>query len=157
MGGSGGSPDCRPYTSPASCAQNPTGQIPTQTVAAFHVAISQRWLLCGTTSIFGNSRGDIGLEITPEGLWYRLYPGAGGSAVRGSGFDEEGKWETVSAGGPGDPQPYQLNFHILASGMIATRPSFAATPRAMRLNNNGVFIANYVLDASVPSGGVRCP
>jgi hypothetical protein len=125
---------------------------------AFRNAIAHRWLLCGKQSIFGQDKGDIGLEILPEGVWYKLYPGPGGSTVRGAGFDEEGKWEIIPiSSGPGDIQPYQLNFNIFGSGSIYTHPVFSATPVAMRLNNNGVFVGNYLLDPSVPMGTSRCP
>ena len=152
--GAGGT-DCPAYTSPAICSQNPTGQVATPSVDAFRAAISQRWLLCGTTSIFKRDGRDIGLEITADGHWYRLFLGPGGSTVRGAGFDEEGAWDTIMVGT--DTQPYQLNFTIFGSGMIYTRPALAETPRAMRLNNNGVLIGNYVLDPSVPTGSSRCP
>jgi len=153
--GGGGANDCRAPTSPAVCTLNPTGQFATPNLDAFRAAISQRWLLCGTQSIFSPSGRDIGLEITTDGHWYRLFLGSGGGTVRGAGFDEEGTWDTVTVGD--GTQPYQLNFHIFGSGMIYTRPALAETPRAMRLNNNGVLIGNYVLDPSVPSGGNRCP
>jgi hypothetical protein len=79
--------------------------------------------------------------------------------VRGAGFDQEGKWDTIVVGTPGvDPQPFQLNLSIFGTnGTLYTRPVFAATPPVMRLNNTGVLIANYVLDPSVPVGGTRCP
>ena len=153
--GGGGATDCRPRTSPTVCTLNPSGQFATPNLDAFRAAISQRWLLCGTQSIFSPSGRDIGLEITTDGHWYRLFLGSGGGTVRGAGFDEEGTWDTVTVGD--GTQPYQLNFHIFGSGMIYTRPALAETPRAMRLNNNGVLIGNYVLDPSVPSGGNRCP
>ena len=165
LGGQGGAGSsgvdagaCRPYSAPAVCSQNPTGEVITQTMDAFRNAIAKRWFLCGMQSIFGQNQGDIGLEISPDGVWYKLYPGPEASAVRGAGFDQEGKWEIITvSSGPGDIQPYQLNFDIFGSGTIITHPAFASTPAAMRLNNNGVFVGNYVLDPSVPVGASRCP
>src|SRR5262249_15219974 len=42
------------------------------------------------------------------------------------------------------------------SGTVIPAPVFASTPRAMRLDNNGVFVGNYVIDPTVPVGNVRC-
>jgi hypothetical protein len=155
MGGSGDTAACRPFIPPSICSQNPVGQVATPNLDAFRAAISQRWVLCGKMSIFRTDGRDIGLEITADGHWYRLFLGPGGSTVRGAGLDEEGSWDTVTVGN--ESQPFQLNFTIFGSGMIYTRPVLAVTPRAMRLDNNGVLIGNYVLDASVPTSSGRCP
>jgi hypothetical protein len=141
---------------PPQCSQNPSGQVVTRTLDAFTAAISARWVLCGTESVFGKNGGDAGLEITSDGHWYKLYPAVGGGLVRGAGFDQEGTWDTVLVPQvPNDPQPFQLNLYFLGGGYIVPHPALAATPRAMRLNNNGVFSATYVL-LNVPVGTVRC-
>ena len=154
--------DCRPYSPPNVCSQNRTGNVITLTKQAFSDAIAHRWLLCEKPSIFGRDGDDIGLEILPDGTWYKLYLGHEGSTVRGAGFDQEGKWEMILVpsgnGSLGDSnQPYQLNFNIFGSATLITHPALASTPIAMRLSNNGVFVGNYVLDSSVPEGTARCP
>jgi hypothetical protein len=149
--------DCRPYTSPLVCSQNPSGEVVTQTLDAFRAAISARWLLCGRQSIFAVKGGDIGLEITVEGRWYKLYAARGGGTVRGAGFDEEGTWEAITVPrSSNDAQPFQLDFSILGSGAIYTHPALAGAPSAMRLHN-GVLRGDYVLDQTVPVGIARCP
>jgi hypothetical protein len=50
--------------------------------------------------------------------------------------------DTSAFNGPGS---YQLNLNS-ARGSVITHPAWAAWPRKMRLNNNGVFVADYVLD-----------
>jgi hypothetical protein len=130
----------------------------TQTLDVLRAAISHRWLLCGNQSVFGQSGGDNGLEITPDGHWYKLYPAVGGGTVRGAGFDEEGTWTAqLVSSVPSDPEPFELDMEIFGGGGIGAYPALASTPQAMRLNNNGVFTGNYVLDANVPVGTVRCP
>ena len=102
-------------------------------------------------SVFASDGGDVGLEITPDNHWYKLFPAQGAATVRGAGFDEEGTWTSLDLG-----DHFQVNFDIFGSGTVITAPVFASTPRAMRLNNNGVFVGNYVIDPTVPTGSVRC-
>jgi hypothetical protein len=116
-------------------------------------AMVHRWILCGAhESAFGVDGGDIGLDITSDNHWYKVYLGENGSTVRGAGFDEEGTWEALDLG-----DHYQVNFSIMGSGTVLTAPAFAASPAAMRLDNSGVFRGDYVLDPSIPAGDARCP
>jgi hypothetical protein len=139
----------------SECAQNPTGPVHPHSIDEFAAAISGRWLLCSDhESVFGRDGGDVGLEIQPDAHWYKLYPAQGGGTVRGAGFDEEGTWEAINVG-PASDYP-QLNFDIFGGGAVITLPVLASMPRAMRLDNNGVFRATYVIDASVPTGQARC-
>jgi hypothetical protein len=121
---------------------------------ALRQAISGRWILCGHQSVFGVDRGDIGLEITPDNHWYKLYEAEGFGTIRGAGFDEEGTWTALNVGE--DSSTPQLNLDIFGSGTVITSPVLASMPRAMRLNNNGVFVGNYVIDPTFPMGSVRC-
>jgi hypothetical protein len=114
-------------------------------------AMTGRWLLCGDESVFAADGGDVGLEISADNHWYKLFPAQGGATIRGAGFDEEGTWTSLDLG-----DHFQVNFEIFGSGTVITAPVFASTPRAMRLNNNGVFVGNYVIDPTVPTGSVRC-
>jgi len=41
------------------------------------------------------------------------------------------------------PGTYQLNLSIDGSGTVITIPVFAEQPAVVRLNNNGVFVADY--------------
>jgi hypothetical protein len=115
-------------------------------------AMVGRWLLCGHESVFAVDGGDIGLEITADQHWYKLFTAQGAATIRGAGVDEEGTWTALDLG-----DHIQVNFQILGSGTVITAPVFASTPRAMSLDNNGVFVGNYVIDPTVPTGSVRCP
>ena len=75
----------------------------------------------------------------------------GAAAIRGAGWDEEGTWTALDLG-----DHFQVNFNISGSGTVITAPVFASTPRAIRLDNNGVYVGNYVIDPNIPTGSVRC-
>jgi len=135
----------------ALCSQNPTGPIALNSMSDVLDAMTGRWLLCGDESVFAAGGGDVGLEITADNHWYKLFPAQGAATIRGAGFDEEGTWTSLDLG-----DHFQVNFDIFGSGTVITAPVFASTPRAMRLNNNGVFVGNYVIDSTVPTGSARC-
>jgi len=115
-------------------------------------AMAGRWVLCGNQSVFADNGGDVGLEITTDNHWYKLFPAQGATTIRGAGFDEEGTWEALDVG-----DHFQVNFNVFGSGFIITAPVFASTPQAMRLNNEGVFVGNYVIDPTIAVGSARCP
>jgi hypothetical protein len=103
------------------------------------------WALCGTTSVFGTQ--EAGFSFVADGTWYKLYS-RGGQLVRGLGVDEQGTWAIIDASvmnGPGS-EP-QLNLTLAGGGGIGLFPAFATNPRKMRLNNEGVYVADYVLAA----------
>jgi hypothetical protein len=135
----------------ALCSQNPTGPIALNSLPDVLAAMTGRWVLCGDESVFAADGGEVGLEITADNHWYKLFPSQGAATIRGAGFDEEGTWTSLDLG-----DHFQVNFDIFGSGTVTTAPVFASTPRAMRLNNNGVFVGNYVIDPTVPTGSVRC-
>ena len=147
----GGRPTCDGQPASSLCSQNPTGPVAVHTMSDLLAAMPGRWLLCGNESVFARNGGDVGLEITADNHWYKLYPAEGAATVRGAGFDQEGTWTALDLG-----DHIQVNFDIFGGGTIATAPVFAAMPQAMRLNNEGVFVGNYVIDPSVPAGTLRC-
>ncbi len=148
-------PICAPLPASPLCSQSPTGTITVQSMSDLVAAMTGRWILCGNESVFAVDGGDIGLEITADNHWYKLYEAQGGTTIRGAGWDQEGTW-TALAVGDGFGDHFQVNFDISGSGTVITAPVFASTPQAMRLDNNGVFVGNYVIDPSVPTGSVRC-
>jgi hypothetical protein len=126
------------YTPPATCAQNPTPEPQPPGVDGMRAAISGKWALCNTPSTFGTS-DEGGLEITSAGEWFKLYPNPAGELVRGQGFEKQGTYSLIDLGGF-----VQLNLEIAGSGTVITSPQIGSTPRALRLNNNGVFEGRYV-------------
>ena len=134
------------------CSQDTMGPLMPQTMEEYTAAISGRWLLCGNhESVFAVDGGDIGLEITPDHHFYKLYPAQGGATIRGAGAGEEGTWSSLGVS--------QLNLQVagIEYGLVITAPVLTSTPRTMYLDNNGVFRGTYVIDASVPTGASRCP
>jgi hypothetical protein len=132
-----------PATPPAACALTPHGQRKACSVAEFRDLFVGTWLACSSPSVFGTT-DDVGLEITPDGHWYKLVADANGNAVPASGWGHEGSWETVDTSVENGPCAYQVNLNIDGSGGVITFPDFAETPDVMRLDNEGVFAANYV-------------
>ena len=122
-------------------------------MSALLAALPGRWVLCGHKSIFAVDGGDIGLEITSDNHWYKLFAAPGAATVRGAGPNEEGTWRAIDLLG----DHVQVSFDIMGSGTIPTAPLFGSMLRTMHLNNNGVFKGDYVIDPSVPTGSVRCP
>jgi hypothetical protein len=139
----------------SECSENPTGPVIPHTTEEFAAAVTGRWLLCSDhESVFGRDLGDVGIEITPDNHWYKLYPAQGSGVLRGAGFDEEGTWQSTGVSATNDHP--QLNLNIFGGGMIFTLPDLASTPRAIRLNNEGVLEATYVIDDGIPTGDARC-
>jgi hypothetical protein len=134
------------------CSPAPAGLVGAGSMSDLLATLPGRWLLCGHESVFGVDGGDVGLEITADNHWYKLFAAQGAATVRGAGSGEEGTWDALDLG-----DHIQVDFDILGSGGIATAPLFASTPRAMRLDNNGVFVGNYVIDPTIPMGSLRCP
>lgn len=131
--------------SSAACTAPPTGMPPVTTLAQFRGQVAGRWVLCSTDAVFGHrAAGEVGLEITADGHWYRLIASDGGPAMRGAGWELEGTWTALHVGSGDDPQPFQLNLETHGGGTVITRPAFALAPRAMRLDNEGYFIGDYV-------------
>lgn len=144
-------PFCSAPPASALCSQNPTGSIAVNSISDLLAALTGRWLLCGNESVFAVDGGDIGLDITADNHWYKLFAAEGAGTIRGAGANEEGTWTALDLG-----DHFQVNFDISGSGTVITAPEFASTPRAMHLDNNGVFRGDYVIDPTVPTGSVRC-
>jgi len=147
----GNAPACDVPPQSSLCSQNPAGSVAVGSVADLLATMPGRWLLCGSESVFAVNGGDVGLEITADNHWYKLFAAEGGATVRGAGFDEEGTWTAFDEG-----DHIQVNFDIFGSGTVITAPVFASAPRSMRLDNNGVFVGNYVIDPTIATGSVRC-
>ena len=127
------------YVPPNSCAAPESNILgPVATIGELHALLLGEWLLCGATSVFG-SKDEIGIELIADGQWFKLYPDGNGGVQRGQGPDRQGTFEALDNG-----DAVQLNL-TLASGVGAiTTPQFSINPRKVRLNNNGVFKADYV-------------
>jgi hypothetical protein len=127
------------------CAQHELPVAQGSTQQAFVQMLVGDWALCEATSVFGTH--EAGLSIVADGTWYKLYP-SGVALTRGQGFDQQGTWTVIDTSIENGPtNQFQLNLNIAGSGTVSAFPAFAINPRKMRLNNNGVFVADYVFAA----------
>jgi len=76
--------------------------------------------------------------------WTKLTRGDDGQLRAAGGWDQEGSWEVIDTSLFNGPGAYQVNLNIDGSGTVITHPIFAEQPAVVRLNNNGVFVADYV-------------
>jgi len=114
-------------------------QPPTQ--AAFEQEIEHDWQLCKPPSVFGSN--EAGIEITADHHWAKLGRDAAGRFVRLQGWGNQGTWQSTGYSMTSSPH-WQLNLQIDGSGTVITEPIFAAAVPKMRLNNNGVYVADYL-------------
>jgi len=66
---------------------------------------------------------EIGLELTQDGQWYKLYPDGAGGLERGHGLDHEGTYELLYEG-----DHIQMNMAISGGGFIYIVPSSRPIP-----------------------------
>ena len=124
-----------------ACQKQPQGNRATPTEAAFHELLVGTWLLCDPVSVFGTA--DAGLVIHADFTWQKLLRTDSGELVPSSAWEQSGSWESLDTSGMNGAGIFQLNIAVDGSGMIYTHPVFAIEPDVMRLNNNGVFVADY--------------
>jgi len=127
----------------SKCASVRQGERLTPTLADFQTAVFGDWGLCKSPSTFGTT-DEVGLEITPDQRWHKLMAAGGLSVTLGIGWGNEGSWEIIDTSIMNGPGVFQLNLNIDGSGTVITIPVFAQSPDIMRLDNNGVFVADYV-------------
>lgn len=126
----------------ALCAQSGVVIAQPAPQQALTSALAGNWALCEQTSVFGTQ--EAGLSITADGNWYKLSV-SGGVPTPETGFDNQGTWTLYDVNGDsGSGQAFQLNLDIAGSGTVITFPAFTTGPHKMRLNNEGVFVADYV-------------
>lgn len=123
-------PDILVSYPPAACTAD--GGTPTApaTLDAFRTLLVGRWLTC-SGSAFGTT-DEVGVEITADGAWYKLYPGSvpGATVVRGHGFEREGSWG-IQGGTAGTL--LQVDFAIWGDGTAHDHATFTTDPRQMHL------------------------
>lgn len=127
----------------AACDVQPQGTRDTPTEAEFRELLVGRWLLCDSASVFGTT-DEVGLIIHADFTWQKLLRDEQGNLVAASAWEQSGDWESIDTSDMNGPGSFQLNLHVDGSGTIYTHPVFAVEPSVMRLDNNGVFIADYL-------------
>jgi len=125
------------------CSTAPRGSLKPDTNEAFQDLIVGSWLLCSPESTFG-TKDEQGLVLYADYRWAKLFDQGDGELVPGVGWGVEGTWESLDTSGFNGPGVYQLNLNIDGSGTVITTPVLAEEPAHMRLDNNGVFVGDYV-------------
>jgi hypothetical protein len=122
-----------PMTLPPGACTNPLQDIEhPATMSDVEGILLGKWLSCGGSMFAGTD--DIGIEITADGLWYKLFPGATpGTGVRGGGFGHQGTWELIGTSDMNGPGSFQLNLKIAGSGTTIGHPTFFQNPRSVRM------------------------
>jgi len=138
-------PDRASYLPPAACNAAETGTaIGTPSSAELMIDLMVgTWLICTPQSVFGTA-DEIGIEVSTDGRWYKLYPDGSGGTRRGGGFDGGGTWTTQWNGATA-----QLNLELTGGGMMITHPAFTDAPRRVRLHNSGLSSGDYVRNDSL--------
>jgi hypothetical protein len=131
-------------TRPAACDAPPSGAWQPTTQAEFTQKILGTWLVCSTPTVFGTT--EDGLLISPDGHWAKLERTASGTLTALSGWGNEGTWQVLDDSAMNGKPTYQLNLAIDGRGTVITVPTISlSSPERIRLDNNGVFQADYVL------------
>jgi hypothetical protein len=123
----------------ANCSVPEPGVLVPQDESGFLQHLVGTWLLCRAPSVFGTN--EVGIEIPADGQWSKLTRISSGQLVRIPGWGNQGTWE-IDAGVT--QSPFQVNFQIHGSGTVYTQPVFSSAAPKMRLNNEGVDIADHV-------------
>ena len=84
------------------------------------------WIRCSGPSFAGDLVDDVGIEVTSDGHFYRVFELPDGSLARATGADQEGTWQFIGG---------QLNWSLLGSGTAMTHPKFYTEPTMMYLEN----------------------
>jgi hypothetical protein len=128
------------------CAASEGAENQPTTQADFESRLEHAWLLCDPPSVFGT--GEAGLELRPDHRWSKLTRGSGGRYLRMTGWGNEGTWESIDTSAMNGPGHWQLNLNVDGGGTVITQPVFAVVVPKIRLNNEGVYVADYVEIAS---------
>lgn len=127
-----------------ACGQ-PVDPVTLTSVGQVEQLLVGAWERCGPTSVFGSVReGEVGVEFTADGRFFRLYRGAGASLVRGAGVGEEGTWtveDTTAMNGPGF---YGVSLRGLDGGGWPAQPAFLATPPFVRFVGYPAHTSDYL-------------
>lgn len=110
------------WASPASAGDCPAPADPIDaTPPEARVLLEGTWLACSDDSVVPPlvDHGEVGLQFTADGSWYRVYRDEGGALIRPGGLDHEGTWTIDDSTG-------QLD--IYERGQFIVRPTFFATP-----------------------------
>lgn len=125
-----------------SCTTPEKGVASTPTKDALIRRLVGTWLVCKSPSVFGTK--EVGMQILSDGRWSKLTRNSAGRLTPVPGWGNQGTWEVIDTSLMNGPGVFQVDFHIDGSGTVMSLPVFSSGPPKMRLNNEGVFVADYV-------------
>jgi hypothetical protein len=126
----------------ATCTEPEQGVAPTPTEDEFVGLLVGTWVVCNAPSVFGTN--EVGMQIGSDGRWSKLARNPAGELTPIPGWGNEGTWEVTDTSAMNGPGVFQVDFHVDGSGTVMSAPVFSSGPPKMRLNNMGVYVADYV-------------
>jgi hypothetical protein len=126
----------------ATCTEPEQGVTFTPTQDEFVARLVGTWMVCNAPSVFGTN--EVGMQIRSDGRWSKLTRNPAGHLTPIPGWGNQGTWEIIDTSAMNGPGVFQVNFHVDGSGTVISSPVFSSGPPKMRLNNMGVYIADYV-------------
>jgi hypothetical protein len=98
--------------------------------------------VCKAPSVFGTN--EVGIQILSNGRWSKLTRNPAGQLTPVPGWGNQGTWNSIDTSAMNGPGVFQVDFHIDGSGTVISLPVFSSGPPKMRLNNEGIYVADYV-------------
>jgi hypothetical protein len=120
---------------------------PTSAEQATEILVGS-WTLCDGIPPFGplGLDGEMGLEFTADGRYYRWIRQPDGTITRATGTGMEGTWTTMTNSGNG---AIQIEIAIAGLGTDSILPTFFGSPHGVRFSGTGTS-ADY-LRVSIPT------
>lgn len=103
--------------------------------------MTRTWVVCSEPSVFGTT--DAGLQITADGKWAKLVRDPAGHLVEATGLRDSGTWEALDDSAMNGHPAFQINLMTGGSTYILLA-DFAAAVERVELDNNGVYVTDYV-------------
>jgi hypothetical protein len=126
----------------ATCTDPEQGVASTPTQDELVDRLVGTWLVCNAPSVFGTN--EVGMQIGSDGRWWKLGRNPAGQLTPMPGWGDQGSWDIIDTSGMNGPGVFQVNFHVDGSGTVVSLPVFSSGPPKIRLNNMGVYVADYV-------------
>jgi hypothetical protein len=134
-------PTPTPPPVPAACTAAAHGASNPTTLADFKTRMTRTWLVCSNPSVFGTT--DAGLQITADGRWVKLVRNSAGHLVEATGLRDSGTWEALDDSAMNGHPAFQINL-MTGGGTYILLADFAAAVERVELDNNGVYVADYI-------------
>lgn len=115
----------------ASC-EDPLDPVELTSVEQVRSLLVGTWIRCAGPAFSGALVDDVGLEVTADGRFYRVFELADDSLARATGPGQEGDWEVIDTTDMNGPGSYQVNWTLSSGGLITSFPAFFDSPPTLR-------------------------